>query len=222
MLELIVKYIKDVAVLRRMLFAIAFLSPQLQFWGLVVHFATSGKTILSSVTPEQARVLGENIQTLNAAAFDTDDVLFKHILKLELRDAQPLGIPLISGNDVCLICGSNLLLRKDRPARVVVYDSFRGTLPASHFHKYCSRRVCSFTQYYGYYTKESDQSCRAIYNDNWKSLPFFVSSKETAFSMGLLKHLDAEVVIGQLSYKQCADIYNHDHNYCSHVEDSPW
>ena len=36
-----------------------------------------------------------------------------------------------------------------------------------------------------------------------------MSSKETAFSMDLLKRLDAEIVIGQLSYKQRADIYNH-------------
>ena len=32
------------------------------------------------------------------------------------------------------------------------------------------------------------------------TLPYFVSSKETAFSMDLLKHLDSEFVIGQLSY----------------------
>ena len=216
MLHLIAKYIQDASVLRKLLFATVFLSPHLpEFWGLVVEFATAGKDAASSITPEQARALSENIQTLNSSAFDTDEKLFKELLQLELPTTKPLGIPLISDNNVCFLCGSNLLVRKDRPARMIVYDMSRGTLPASHFHKYCSRRMCSFTQYYGYYTKGGPQSCQSIYNGDWQSLPYFVSSKETAFSMNLLKRLDAEIVIGHLSYKQRADIYNHVHSYSS-------
>ena len=75
--------------------------------------------------------------------------------------------------------------------------------------------MCSFTQYYGYYTKGGLQACHEIYNEDWESLPYFVSTKETAFSMDLLKRLDAEIVIGHLSYTQRADIYNHVHNYSS-------
>ena len=209
MLELIAKYIKDASVLRKILFAAVFLSPCLpEFWSLVVQFATDGKSE-SSITPEQAKALAENIQMLNSSAFATDETLFKQILLLELPSARPLGIPLVSDNSTCILCGRNLLLRKDRPVPVVLYDDSRGTLPASHFHKYCSRRICPFIQYYGYYTKGGQQTCAVVYNDNWNSLPYFVSSKETAFSMDLLKRLDAEIVIGQLSYKQRADIYNH-------------
>ena len=40
------------------------------------------------------------------------------------------------------------------------------------------------------------------------SLPYFVSSQETGFEMSLLKKFDLELLIGQLSYKQKADIYN--------------
>ena len=215
MLELIAKYIKDASVLRKILFAAVFLSPHLpEFWSIVVQFATDGKGE-SSLTPEQAKASTDNIQMLNSSAFATDEVLFKQVLQLELPAARPLGIPLISDNSTCILCGSKLLLRKDRPVRVVVYDDSRGTLPASHFHKYCSRRICPFIQYYGYYTKGGPQSCAVIYNSDWNSLPYFVSSKETAFSMDMLKRLDAEVVIGQLSYKQRSDIYNHVHNSSS-------
>lgn len=214
MLEVIAKYIKDVSVLRRLLFAAVFLSPHLpQYWGLVVEFATAGKATASSITPEQAKVFSENIETLNATAFETDEVLFKQLLLLEIPAAKPLGIPLISANNSCLLCGSKLLLRNDRPATMVIYDTIRGTLPASHFHKYCSRRTCSFTQYYGYYTVGGSKSCQATYTNDWKSHEYFISSKETAFSMDFLLRLDAEIVIGQLSYKQRSDIYNHIHKY---------
>lgn len=214
MLEVISKYIKDVSVLRRILFAASVLPPQLpQFWGVVVEFATLGNVSAQSVTPEQARVFIENLHVLNAKAFDTDETLFQELLQSDIPAARPLGIPLISTNNTCLVCGSNLLLRKDRPAPIVVYDSFRGTLPASHFHKYCSRRTCSFIQYYGYHTTGNSGSCAATYNFDWHSLPYFISSKETGFSMDMLKRLDAEILIGQLSYKQRADIYNEVHTY---------
>ena len=48
MLEFIGKYIKDTSVMRRMLFAVFFLSPHLpEFWSLVVQFAMDGKCELS-------------------------------------------------------------------------------------------------------------------------------------------------------------------------------
>ena len=92
-----------------------------------------------------------------------------------------------------------------------LYDDSIGVVPAAHFHKICSRRGCSFCQYYGYYTTGSTSSCQAMYNSDWQSLPYFVSSKETAFSTELLRRLDVEIVIGQMSYKQRADIYNYVH-----------
>ena len=49
------------------------------------------------------------------------------------------------------------------------------------------------------------------YDKDWASLPFFMSSRETAFTMKMMQRLDTEILIGQLSYKQRADIYNHIH-----------
>ena len=46
-----------------------------------------------------------------------------------------------------------------------------------------------------------------------KSLPYFLSTRETAVEMSLLQQLDAETLIGQLSYKQRAELYNYKYGY---------
>lgn len=40
-----------------------------------------------------------------------------------------------------------------------------------------------------------------------------MSTRETALSMDMLLRLDKEILIGQISYKQRADIYNAIHGY---------
>ena len=81
LLGVLAKYIQDVSVLRRLLFAAAFLSPELPiFLGLVVEFATSGNIYKSSITPELAKTLIENIQAFSAAAFESDHALQKEVI----------------------------------------------------------------------------------------------------------------------------------------------
>ena len=46
------------------------------------------------------------------------------------------------------------------------------------------------------------------YNEDFQSLPYFLSTRETAFEMAMLKQLDVEILIGPLSYKQRSEIYN--------------
>ena len=55
--------------------------------------------------------------------------------------------------------------------------------------------------------------CDIYYDEDWESLPFFMSTRETAIQMSLLQQLDAEILIGQLSYKQRAEIYNYKHGF---------
>ena len=44
MLGVIAKYIQDVSVIRRLLFTVVFLTPDLpMYWGVVIEFATAGK-----------------------------------------------------------------------------------------------------------------------------------------------------------------------------------
>ena len=207
MLSSIAGAVEDVSTLRRMMFATAFLPSQTPgFWGIVVEFATLGRTARTTVTPDQARILMENLRTLDAKAFSTDQTLLQELTQMPVssRGNKPLGLILLSNKEECILCGSKLLIRSDKPSTVVVYDNNLGTIPATHFHKYCSKRSCSCTQFYGYYTCDSD----TYYNEDCTELPYFVATRETAIATSLLKQLDAEILIGQLSYKQRADIYN--------------
>lgn len=141
--------------------------------------------------------------------------MLKPLITFNSSKLRPLGIVLISPEENCILCGEQLSLRKDRPSAVVVYDDNLGSVPGSHYHKCCSSRAaCTLTQYYGYYTVLGDDgSSHILYNSSWKQLAYFVSSRETAFTLSILHRLDSEVLIGQLSYmyKQRADIFNHVH-----------
>lgn len=134
---------------------------------------------------------------------------------------QPLGIPLVPNQENCLSCGGKLSLRSDRPSRLTIYTESQGTVTATHYHKYCRNKGCKFVQYYGYHKPGNGYSC---YNNNWISLPYFIPSQETGFEIAMLKKFDVELLIGQMSYHQKADIYNVANGYdntkknCSTIE----
>ena len=210
MLGVLAKYIQDVSVVRRLLFAVVFLTPDLpMYWGVVIEFATAGKVSRSSVTPDQVKALVENIETLDATAFQTDHTLQREMIFLTITGKKPLGIPLISPCTSCLLCGSKLQLRKDRHAPVVIYDMKHGTVPGAHFSKFCPKRTCSFIQYYGYYSSLN----KVMFNPDWNSLEYFLSSRDTGFSLEILRQMDANTMIGHLSFKQQASIYNYTNGY---------
>ena len=193
----------------------ATLPPDLpNLWGVAVEFATRGKESRSSISANQAKVLVENLHELDAAAFSSDKQLFQDLVEFQTERCKPLGVILIRSNKKCLVCESSLMLRKDRPSPVVVYHDDMGTIPGSHYHKYCTNPSCGFVQYYRYYTPGHGVS-GVVFNDDWESLTYSISSRETALSMRLLQRFDADIVIGQLSFKQCADVYNFLHNYTS-------
>ena len=179
------------------------------FWAVVLEFATAGQLSASSVTPDQVKALVENIQALNETAFTTDHTLQKEMICLQVLGKKPPGISLISCNTICLLCKSQLQLRKDRHAPLVIYDSKHGTIPGAHFNKFCTKRTCSFTQYYGYYSCNN----QITFNRDWSSLEYFVSSRDTCFSMELLRQVDGNIMIGILSFKQQADIYNYTNGF---------
>ena len=122
-----------------------------------------------------------------------------------------LGIVLVSKNDKCAFCSSTLYIREDRPSTVTIYDDTLGTVMATHYCKYCRRPGCSYQQYYGFSTQ--GKLGEVVYDSDWQSLPYFMSSRDTAFALEMLQRLDAEILHGQLSYKQRADIYNSIHRW---------
>ena len=70
-------------------------------------------------------------------------------------------------------------------------------------------------QYYGFYTL-GDES-EVVYDDHYFKLPYFVASHMTVFETNLLSHLTADLLLGQISYQQGADIYNYTHR-CEYIK----
>ena len=212
MLGVIAHHLKDVSVLRRLLFAVTQLPRELpNFWGVAVEFATDGKVERNTIDFSTAAALLENIHSFDERAFDTDESLLQQLIGWTPSTGRPLGLVLISPEKYCALCGQALVLRKDRPATIVIYDDRLGPVPGSHFYKTCSSKLCTLTQHYGYYTT-GQQPSQVLYNTAWRDLRYFVSSSLTAFSLHMLRQADYQVVIGQLSYKQIADIFNHVHS----------
>lgn len=110
---------------------------------------------------------------------------------------------------MCRICNSKLLVKADRSRRVTIYRDTFGTDESSHYCKVCNSS-CPFVQHYGFYSMGGSE---IIYDEDFQTLPYFMSTRETAFEMPILKQLDAEILIGQLSYKQRSEIYNVVHGY---------
>lgn len=187
MLGVVANHLKDVSVLRRLLFAPTHLPCELpNLWGVAVEFATAGKVERNSVDPGTVAALVENIQSFDEQAFATDESLLRQLIGWSPSPERTLGIVLISPVSHCVLCGQALTLQKDRPASIVVYDDNLGTVPGSHFHKTCSNKLCTLTHYYGYYTTRSESS-QLFHNTNWKDHSYFASSSLTAFAMRMLK-----------------------------------
>ena len=160
----------------------------------------------------------ENLQLLNDKAFCTDAEMIAEIHAFSpVGSSIPLGIVLVSSCTECQKCDGKLLIRGDRASHLVVYTETFGTVIGTHYHKYCNQLRCNYRQYYGYH-KFGDQLV-VYYDSDWAKLEYFVSTSETAIEMRILRKFDAELLLGHVSYKQKADIYNYQNNYdtCSRV-----
>ena len=213
MLETLTAYVKDVSVLRKLLFAASHLPSDLpNLWGIAVEFATAGNVKRNEIDAKTAKSLVDNIETFDRDALKKDESLMKELVEWVPTSAtKPLGIALISSKKVCVRCKRELVTRKDRPSYITVYDTQMGPAPGTHFHKICPSKVCCLTQYYGYYSTGGAKS-QLYYDSDWATNDYFVSSSLTAYSMSLLRQVDSQVLIGQLSYKQISDIFNHVHS----------
>lgn len=210
------QYVKDPSVVRRLAFAANFYPRSMPFyWERCLSFGVKENEPRCTLSLESARTLIQNTEAMDREMFVCDDDLVREISKCS--DEESRGVVLVSPRYTCLECGSKLHIRPERFSSVILYDDRYGTMTATHYVKYCRKRNCSLQQYYGFYTK----GCigKVHYNEDWHTLPYFLSSRETAISMDLLKRLDIEILIGQISYKQRADIYNEVHG-CTNGEDA--
>ena len=200
----------SVSVIRRLLFAVMTLPKDLHnLWGVAVEFSTWGQEARHTLNAGTGQAFCTECAR---TGFVADKKLLQDLMEFQVPKCKPLGLILISSKSDCFLCGSKLMLRKNRPSPVVIYDDKMGTIPGSHFHKYCTNQACGLTQYYGYYTTGGISS-QVIFDLEWETLPHFVSSHESVFSMDVLRRFNAEIILGQLSFKQCADVYNFVHKY---------
>ena len=184
-----------------------------QYWEIVKDFSLKGKknAVLST---EECRVFVENMVTLQEGVFDSDIKLTRELVKVNKADPkrpEKIGLVLVSPNLFCILCKAKLYVRADRSSLAVIYDHELGTMPTIHYTRYCRTKGCSFQQHYGYYSKGDTDSI--IYNSDALDQTYFMASRETGFTLNLLRRLDSECLIGQISYKQAAEIYNNYNKY---------
>ena len=139
---------RNVSVLRRMLFATSFLPSEIpKYLDIIAAFASEGDTI---AVPEIGKVTMENAQLLTPKAFSVDLELTKELITMQCGPAnQALGVPLVPEQIICKNCGGKLLIHSDQPSQLTLYTESLGTVPASHFHKYCRNyhKGCNFVQF---------------------------------------------------------------------------
>ena len=183
-----------------------------KLWEIVTAFAKKDTLTESGLTPEKARTLFENLQYMEADSLHSNEQLLSELHSFVGPKGVSLGIVLISPSQTCKLCGSSLMVKADRPSRVTVYTDTIGTTEGTHYRKICKKYKsgCPFVQHYGHY---STGGTNIYFSEDWESLPYFISTRETAVQMSLLQQLDAEILIGQLSYKQRAEIYNYKHGH---------
>ena len=210
---------KDPSVLRRLVFAASSLHCDMpNYWKVITEFGF--KTARCSCSEEEVKILIENIHFIDKSALDSDSVLWKELCDSKGFGDHTLGVVLVSSKTTCDLCGEHLLVREDRPSFPIIYTE-NGTLSGTHFRKYCSKQWmgCPFTQHYGYHQRGNTSEC--YYDDNCLELTYFLSSNVTAFQMKIMHSLSAEILLGQLSYKQKAEIYNYLHGYDSSTKKGP-
>ena len=214
-MELLAPELQDLTVLRRLIFAVVYLPKDLpQYWSVVGKFASQGGKDLE---PEIVRLAVENLRLLNEQAFVTDKQLADEIHALQTMPevGTPLGVVLISSKTRCGLCDGKLLIRYDRACQITVYTESFGTIVGTHYHKYCQnyRRDCTFRQHYGYSSRTINGQHVCLYDPDWKDHKYIISTQETAFELRMIEKYDNDLLLGQISYSQKAEIYNHNNGY---------
>ena len=202
MLAIIAKHVKEVSVLRRLLFCAAQLNPEVLDFSCSVRLWRTTRYDWFRHSCSSSEKFGKDWS--QGSCWWRRSSERASMLALRWTERRTTAGHRRKERN-CVACGGQLLLRKDRPSYISVYDTHFGPLQGTHYHK-----KCSLTQYYGYHTTGGGNSL-VVYNDNWMEYQYFVSSSLTAFSLRTLREADAQILIGQLSYQQIAEIFNHIH-----------
>ena len=136
------------------------------------------KQKVHSISREEARVFAENLKVLNGDVFTSDLTMMCDLIKLPKnihKNVERIGVILITSRENCANCRGRLSTRRDREmASAVIYD----------YAKYYHKPGCYYNQHYGCHTV--DDSSSMSYDSDWLELPYFMASRETAFSLAYL------------------------------------
>lgn len=147
MLSVLLQKVRDLSVVMRMSFASTFLPCDMpNYWQADAEFSVMHKPSRNELTAEQVKILVENLEVMDAETFTIEPGLFHQMVTMSYPGTGTrMGIVLISNKKNCEVCGSALKIRADRSSLVTLYDDRMGTLPATHFTKYCRKTGCSFS-----------------------------------------------------------------------------
>ncbi|CAH3186566.1 unnamed protein product [Porites evermanni] len=168
------------------------------------------------MTSEQLTAMTGNL--LSFYGVKNEETLWTELHGSSLKEGKyGLGVVLISEKESCRLCGKVLAVKFAKAVNVVVYHEGRGTFMGCRVPKVCCNKSCKLIQHYGYYTFQDNK----FYDDDWEKQEYFLSTGKTAFHMNLLLKFEVEILIGKLSFKEKADIYNEVHGcVCDHDDNS--
>ena len=211
MLSKLLRGIYDLSVVNRGLFFLRHIPSVLpEFSKKLFLFATKGNedSVAADVNEECFVALSANLSSL--FNLDEEEKLWKELHSSSLKDGKNgLGVVLVSKKDSCQSCNKKLSVKASRICNVVVYHESRGTFLGCRIGKVCSNRACNVTQHYGFYTVGEDK----YYDEDWSEHEYLLSSGKTAFDMKLLSKFEVEILLGKLSFKEKADIFNEVNGY---------
>lgn len=81
----------------------------------------------------------------------------------------------------------------------MIYDIKHGTVPAHISANFVQKGLAHL---FNIMTSIN----RVMFNPDWNSLEYFLSSRDTGFSLEMLRQMDANAMIGHLSFKQASTI----------------
>ena len=107
-MDILVEKVSDVAVIRRILFAAAFLPHDYPYyWKIIASFAFRASKVSKPLDPDEVKVLIENIQVLQSAAFIQEKNFVEELILSDDAAMQPIGVILISSKQHALSVGEN-------------------------------------------------------------------------------------------------------------------
>lgn len=219
MLGRLLQGVNDLSVIWRALYFVKNIPRTLpEFANRLYQFATNGNQegLEKDMTSEQLTAMTGNL--LSFYGVKNEETLWTELHGSSLKEGKyGLGVVLISEKESCRLCGKVLAAKFAKAVNVVVYHEGRGTFMGCRVPKVCCNKSCKLIQHYGYYTFQDNK----FYDDDWEKQEYFLSTGKTAFHMNLLLKFEVEILIGKLSFKEKADIYNEVHGcVCDHDDNS--